>query len=229
MDSITPELRAQGWSTTGLSRAIAALRNTAGDGAVQVVALDQDLNALALDEASSSEAVWCPLTTAIDLEALPLKWRSHPSLVMAARCGDIEAMQRHIAEAVACDIGPGTLWLPVVVTAKGPLYGEAILPPSDTDGPYQQPFHLSDRQRQVVYRLAHRILKGLDVPPAVYLLGLGLEQRGTDITKLWLDRVLPFPGEPAIASLGIQAPDLFECHWRCLTGQPLRDMIIAAS
>jgi hypothetical protein len=43
------------------------------------------------------------------------------------------------------------------------------------------------------------------------------------------DRLLPFPGEPALASLGVQQPDLFAAHWQCLRGQPLLDLQILAA
>jgi hypothetical protein len=26
--------------------------------------------------------------------------------------------------------------------------------------------------------------------------------------------------------LGVQEPDLFTCHWYCLTGKPIRDLLI---
>lgn len=43
------------------------------------------------------------------------------------------------------------------------------------------------------------------------------------------DRLWPFPIAPAIASVGVQQPDLFACHWRCVTGQPIREITIYPS
>jgi hypothetical protein len=40
------------------------------------------------------------------------------------------------------------------------------------------------------------------------------------------DRLIPFPDEPAIASIGVQEPNLFTCHWLCLTHQPILDLKI---
>ena len=44
--------------------------------------------------------------------------------------------------------------------------------------------------------------------------------------EILFDRLWPFPAAPAIASLSRQQPDLFACHWRCLTGQPITDVVI---
>jgi hypothetical protein len=46
-------------------------------------------------------------------------------------------------------------------------------------------------------------------------------------TEIEFDRVLPFPDERAIASIGVQTPDLFACHWRCITHQPINDLSIS--
>ena len=224
VDSVDPEPRAQGWASDGLDRAIAALTDAAGDAEVQVVPISEIGSA-----ENDGETIWCPLTVAFTAATLPAALRSHPLLSLASRCGEIEGMRQDITQHLDIEGGDGTLWLPVVVTAKGPLYAEAIAPlapDGDSDG-HQQPFHLSDRQRQTVYRFARQILQQLDVPPAVYLIGLGMAlDVDQTMTRLWFDRVLPFPGEPAIASLSVQTPDLFTCHWRCLTGQPIHDITI---
>jgi hypothetical protein len=86
---------------------------------------------------------------------------------------------------------------------------------------YAQPLHLPDRYRQPLYQLGQRLLGLVSASPAVYLLQFGFQ--GEEIV---FDRLFPFPAAPAIASLGIQTPDLFECHWRCLTQQPIRDLRI---
>ncbi len=118
--------------------------------------------------------------------------------------------------------GPGSYWLPVVVTAKGVLYGELI--GRDSEGNYQQPIHLSDKMRQPLYYLARHVLNQLGSPwPGCYCLQVGWIDDQVCFERLW-----PFPIQPALASLGIQSPDLFYAHYRCLAGLPLRDLRINA-
>ncbi|WP_051037993.1 hypothetical protein [Thalassoporum mexicanum] len=161
-------------------------------------------------------------------------------LDIVAACADLE---RRRAWVEALDrprvviSAAGELWLPIVWTARGPLYGEVIS--RDQQGKYQQPFHLKDYDRQPLYRLAQNMLSDLHAPPAVYLLQFDLvssvvdstleftpNQVGKDHHKIGFDRLIPFPAEPAIASIDVQQPNLFECHWRCLTNQPIYDLII---
>jgi hypothetical protein len=68
--------------------------------------------------------------------------------------------------------------------------------------------------------LAYRLLRSLFATPAVYLMQFGLQEG-----SIYFDRLLPFPGEPAIASLGVQIPDLYTCHWHCLLGKPILDLL----
>jgi hypothetical protein len=173
--------------------------------------------------------ILCPLTF-----NLP-KALVFPGLEIFSQCQNIEAVRQQV---VSWEIatGDGTYWLPIVLTAKGPLYAEAIAQsdlapselaesavkaPSIQKSPYIQPFHLADVQRQPLYSLALRLLKTLNAPPAVYLMQFGMDDR-----HYWFDRLIPFPDQPAIASLNTQTPDLFTCHWRCLTGQPIRELMI---
>ncbi|MEM1368185.1 MAG: hypothetical protein AAGG02_09215 [Cyanobacteria bacterium P01_H01_bin.15] len=116
----------------------------------------------------------------------------------------------------------GDLWLPIVWTAKGPLYAE-VIGEGELPNSYQQPVDLSDQERQPLYRLAYRLLANLEAPPSVYLLQFSLSETGIVFDRLW-----PFAAAPAIASLGVQAPDLFVCHWRCLRNQPFEDILIRA-
>jgi hypothetical protein len=128
--------------------------------------------------------------------------------------------------------GDGQLWLPIVHTAKGSLYAEAIgqIERSLTQGAateeqaYCQPVHLSDEWRQSAYELGFRLLRTLNAPPAVYLMQFGITEQ-----TLYFDRLLPFPDLPAIASLGVQTPDLFLCHWHCLIGKPIYDLTIVGN
>jgi len=137
-----------------------------------------------------------------------------PNLI--ARCQDIAGLRQWVQThtplpSLPVAAPPGHHWLPIIWTAKGPLYSEAIA----ATGPhtYRQPYPLADRQRQPLYRAAFLLLDHLEAPPGVYLLQIAID-------PLQFDRLLPFPDRPAIASLGVQEPDLFACHWQCLTGQP---------
>jgi hypothetical protein len=150
-------------------------------------------------------------------------------------CADLVEMRDWVKQNLAISSTEvGNFWLPLVLTARGMLYGEAIaqLP----DGNYQQPLHLSDALRQPLYQLGFRLLEHLAASPGVYLLQFGLnpEQQLHHVcelvTELLFDRLIPFPEvaaiAPANASVGIQEPDLFECHRRCLSHQPIHDLVI---
>ncbi|MEB3356272.1 MAG: hypothetical protein VKK04_06065 [Synechococcales bacterium] len=171
-----------------------------------------------------------PSLLAGDPIVCPLTFDLPDFLMFAGRstylaCQDVAALRRRVAQQFAYAVGEGDLWLPIVLTAHGPLYGEAIgraASPADTLlSAYQQPVHLGDRWRQPLYRLGQRLLTLLDAPPAVYLLQFGLQE-----AQLCFDRLFPFPAAPAIASIHIQTPNLFQCHWRCLTHQPILDLTI---
>lgn len=145
-------------------------------------------------------------------------------------CQDVPGLRQRVA-AWGYATGEGALQVPIVWTARGPLYGEAIAPGQAVtihamDGapptaPYIQPLHLSDRQRQGLYRLGGTLLRSLAAPPAVYLLQVDLRGETPVFDRLW-----PFPTPAAIASLATQTPDLFSAHWRCLTGRSVRDIAI---
>ncbi|MEM9244165.1 MAG: hypothetical protein AAGA67_00270 [Cyanobacteria bacterium P01_F01_bin.153] len=220
VDEVEPA-KAVGWSSENLSQAITALSRLADS--VKVVSTGGLQKALR--DLETDRDIFCPLTTGLKVGDLSEKTRSLSLFSAIIQCGDTKGVRQLVLDGLGYETGSGNFWLPIVVTGKGPLYAEAISV-DGLQGNYQQPFYLSDRQRQTIYRLGHRVLKLLDVPPAVYLLRLGLEADGKDVGKVWFDRVLPFPGEPAIASIGVQTPNLFECHWRCITGQPIRDITI---
>jgi hypothetical protein len=139
-----------------------------------------------------------------------------------AVCRDVAGLRQQVAQ-WGYATGEGDLWLPIVLTAKGPLYGEVIggevIGKADRD--FSQPIHLKDAVRQPLYALGQRLVRSLDALPGVYLVQFRAE--GTEIE---FDRVLPFPDERAIASIGVQTPDLFACHWRCITHQPINDLSI---
>jgi len=164
-------------------------------------------------------------------------WLVFPGQTVYQTCRDVSGLRQRLAQ-WGYPTGAGTLWLPIVLTARGPLYGEVIgvnvetspqpisqsSSNNDSSPRYHQPVHLPDSWRQPLYKLGHRLLRSLSAPAAVYLMQFGFQEQ-----FLCFDRLLPFPDAPAIASLGIQAPDLFTCHWLCLSGQPIRDLVIDAS
>jgi len=156
------------------------------------------------------DALYCPLT--LDLP---------PTLQTPVfrTCADVAGLQSWVTTNLGYDAGLGDRWLPIVLTARGPLYAEAIA--CDASGTYRQPWHLTDAVRQPLYRLAFELLDYLAAPPSVYMLAFA--QRGPELR---FDRLWPFPTASAIASLGVQAPDLFTCHWRCLTEAPILDLCI---
>lgn len=113
----------------------------------------------------------------------------------------------------------GKYWLPIVLTARGPLYAEVIV--QVAEGSYHQPYPLPDRVKQPLFRLARLLLNYLEATPAVYLVQFGLQDE-----IIAFDRVIPYPSEPALASKGVQEPDLYSCHWLCLERQPIFDLVI---
>lgn len=203
-----------------LKQAIAA---TEPSSEIQVV-IDSECNSLT---AWASKDVIVPLTLNIPPN-LPFKAQK-----IYQDCRDVSGLRQCAAQQLGCCVGNGCYWLPVVVTAKGSLYGEVIkLVAETTDIPenlflcdlsYEQPFHLSDAKRQQLYQLG-KILQLLLVPPATYLIQFGFQDDNICFDRLW-----PFPAAPAIASLGVQKPDLFACHWYCLTTQPILDLSITPS
>lgn len=173
-----------------------------------------------LDE-NHEDWIYCPLTI-----QLPDKFQ-FPQRDLYQACQDVQQRRIWVEQKLAypanfAESWLGDLWLPIVLTAKGPLYGEVIgegvMPNS-----YQQPVDLPDQQRQPLYNLAYQLLDSLNAPPSVYLLQFGIVEQQIVFDRLW-----PFPAAPAIASLKVQQPDLFNCHWRCLTGQPIVDLTIMA-
>jgi hypothetical protein len=210
----------------------------------QGIMVDAFQRAIAADAALGSSRHIAHLTSPQQLLAIsedtivcPLTLNVMPDLEFAGQaiyqiCQDIAGLRQWVRREWGLLTGEGDLWLPVALTAKGPLYGEVIgaepaNPEAQTEVSvlsYYQPLHLSDRLRQPLYHLAGRLLRLHLAPPAVYLLQFRFE--GADIC---FDRLFPFPAVPAIASIGVQVPNLFMAHWRCITGQPLQDLVIPGS
>ncbi len=163
--------------------------------------------------------IYCPLTI-----QLP-HFFDFPAKSIYQACFDLKARRQWVADNLGFQTSNnhsclGDVWLPIVLTAKGPIYGELIgegaMPNS-----YMQPINISDRQRQPLYHLGYQLLKSINAIPSVYLLQCCLQKN-----KLIFDRLWPFPASPAIASLAIQKPDLFTCHWYCMSNQPVYDLTI---
>lgn len=177
---------------------------------------------------ASKDVLLCPLTL-----NLPVTLPFPRVEAVYQACRDVSDLRQRVAQQLGCAIADGCFWLPVVLTAKGPLYGEVIglegkavgaqLPEdlSSCNSSYYQPFHLSDARRQRIYHVGHQVLQLLSAPPATYLVQFGFQD-----TDIYFDRLWPFPAAPAIASLGVQQPDLFACHWYCLTSLPIFDLTI---
>ncbi|MEI6428863.1 MAG: hypothetical protein WCO45_10850 [Pseudanabaena sp. ELA607] len=123
------------------------------------------------------------------------------------------------------DDDQGRYWLPIILTARGPIYGEVI--GGMELGTYCQPIPLADSVKQPLFHLAYELVNYLNAPPAVYLMQIKLapDNKG-ELSLLAFDRLIPFPAAPAIASVGVQEPDLFVCHWRCVQGHGITDVII---
>jgi hypothetical protein len=191
--------------------------------AVQVIDAATLMQKIAAGELVPSDYFLCPLTLDVP-ETLIFSGQR-----IFQACQAVAALRQTVA-AWDYATGAGEYWLPVVLTAKGPLYAEVIgkgIKQTDDQSEfvtYVQPIHLRDAQRQSLYELGYRLLRSLQAPPSVYLMQFGFEDQ-----TLWFDRLFPFPAAPAIASLKVQQPDLFTCHWRCLTHQPLRELSISTT
>lgn len=203
---------------------------------VQVVKADtlEQIGDVNLDSESSKvqlalrEVLLCPLTLSLP-DPLPLPF---PAKRIYQTCRDVPGLRQRLAQQLRVGIADGCFWLPVVMTAKGPLYGEVISlaaakMPEDRslcNLSYYQPFHLSDATKQQLYQMGHCLLQLLSAPPATYLMQFAFQD-----SEICFDRLWPFPAPPAIASLGVQEPDLFTCHWYCLNRLPVLDLTIIPS
>ncbi|MBV9388650.1 MAG: hypothetical protein JOZ78_19685 [Chroococcidiopsidaceae cyanobacterium CP_BM_ER_R8_30] len=179
---------------------------------------------------------------------------SFPARSTYKACQDVSGLRQILMEKFEISSANGCFWLPVVLTAKGPLYGEAIALqerkvraeetsarnfvregtsarnfvreglleslPLDVRSFYQ-PCHFPDAIRQKLYHLGYCLMLLLEAPPATYLVQFTVQE-----SIVYFDRLWPFPAAPALASIGVQKPDLFTCHWCCLSGQPVLDLTI---
>jgi hypothetical protein len=205
--------------------------------------VQRDQSATGSDLDSSFKTITNQAVSQLDIPAsatvLPLTFNLPPTLNFAGaqlwqQCQDLAYWQQQVTQLgakAATDFGNAssgertTYWLPIVLTAKGPLYGEVIGQALGTDQldslNYFQPVHLTDQWRQPLYRFAYRLLQATAAIPSVYLLQFGWQEQ-----DLYFDRLWPFPNRAALASLGVQTPDLFTCYWRCVAGLPVTDLKI---
>ena len=199
---------------TALKQAIIA---NSPDTLIEVIAVASLWSETAQKQTSTAGRIYCPLTI-----QLP-QWLVFPSQTIYQACQDILGRRTWVEEHLKCKSNPnlnwlGDLWLPVVWTTKGPLYGE-VIGEGVMPNAYEQPVKLADNLRQALYSKASQCLEALEAPPSVYLLQFSVIEQEIIFDRLW-----PFPAAPAIASLGIQSPDLFSCHWQCLTDQAIAEI-----
>lgn len=160
----------------------------------------------------SADVIYCPLTI-----KLP-DWFDFPAQKIYRVCRDVEKMRiwvyNHFGFQVTQDnLCLGDLWLPMIFTEEKLVYGSIIaegMIPND----YRQPYFLPTPVRSHLYRLGEQLLEYIGAIPSVYLLQFRLKGDRVIFDRLW-----PFPATPAIASINVQKPDLFACHWRCLSSQ----------
>ena len=165
-----------------------------------------------------SDTIYCPLTI-----QLP-EYFDFPQKKIYSACKDVNARRRWVEKNLGFktsvgDSWIGHLWLPIVLTDK-PVYAEVIGEGSMPNS-YEQPIDIPSRQRKSLHSLAEQLLDSLDAPPATYLLQFSLYKGEIVFDRLW-----PFPAAPALITLKTQQPDLFTCHWHCLTEQSVPDISI---
>ncbi len=169
--------------------------------------------------AEKSRMIYCPLTI-----QLP-DYFDFPAKDIFSACKDINGRRHWVEHNLGYktsfgDHWLGHLWLPVILTKKNLLYAE-VIGEGEMPNSYEQPIILSTRHRQSLNHLARKLLDSLSAIPGVYLLQFSLQNNEIVFDRLW-----PFPAAPALASLKSQEPDLFTCHWRCLTGKSVGEITL---
>lgn len=168
---------------------------------------------------NNDSTIYCPLTI-----QLPDYFNFPQSRIYSA-CKDINARRRWVEKNLGFktsvgDSWLGHLWLPIIMTDK-PVFAEII-----GEGPmpnsYEHPVRIPKVQQKSLHDLAQQLLDSLDASPATYLLQFSLYNGEIVFDRLW-----PFPAAPALITLKTQQPDLFTCHWHCLTNQPIANINIS--
>jgi len=167
----------------------------------------------------STDTVYCPLTI-----QLP-DYFDFPQRKIFSACKDINSRRRWVEKQLGFktsvgDSWLGHLWLPIVMT-DNPLFGEVIGEGSMPNS-YEHPVIIPKRQQKSLHNLAEQLLDSLAAPPATYLLQFSLYNGEIVFDRLW-----PFPAAPALITLKTQQPDLFSCHWSCMTNQPIPKISIS--
>ena len=168
------------------------------------------------------DLIYCPLTI-----KLP-EWFNFRGHSVYKACYEVDKrrkwVEKHFGYKTSTDnLWLGDLWLPIICTSKGVVYGE-VIGEGEIPNSYDQPYDLTDDLRQPLYRLGFEVLESIDATPAVYLLQFRMLDNNIIFDRLW-----PFPATPAIASVKVQQPDLFTCHWHCLIDHPFDDVKIPSS
>ncbi|WP_310413542.1 hypothetical protein [Chamaesiphon sp. OTE_8_metabat_110] len=162
-----------------------------------------------LPAVASAKAIYCPMT--LDLPPTFEFWGQS----IGRSCQEIDRLRDLAATTTGVEVGDGgNLWLPIIWTAQDSIYGEIIGTSGDDD--YRQSIDLEASERQQLDRFSYQLLTQLTAPAATYLLQFSQAERG-----IIFDRLFPFPAIPALASIGVGQLDLFDCHWRCITGQSI--------
>ena len=167
----------------------------------------------------SNDAIYCPLTIQIP------DYLDFPQRKIFSACKDINARRRWVEKNLGFktsvgDSWLGHLWLPIIMTDKptfGEVIGEGSMPNS-----YEHPVAIPKRQQKSLHNLAEQLLESLEALPATYLLQFSLYNGEIVFDRLW-----PFPAAPALITLKTQQPNLFTCHWRCLTQQKVGKIAIS--
>ena len=163
--------------------------------------------------------IYCPLTI-----QLP-DYFDFPQRKIYSACKDINSRRRWVEKNLGFktsvgDSWLGHLWLPIILTDKllfSEVIGEGSMPNS-----YDHPVLIPKRQQKSLHGLAEELLSSLDAPPAAYLLQFSLYNGEIVFDRLW-----PFPAAPALITLKTQRPNLFTCHWHCLTQKPVPKVSIS--
>jgi hypothetical protein len=174
----------------------------------EIVESVQFVTVAELPAVGNPQAIYCPMT--LDLPPDFEFWGRS----IGRSCQDIDRLRDLAATTTGVKVGGGgNLWLPIIRTAQDPIYSDII---GEIDGNYQQSIDLGDLARQQIYQFGCQLLDRLTAPPATYLVQFSNTEQG-----IIFDRLFPFPAIPALASIGVRQPDLFDYHWRCITEQSI--------
>jgi len=148
-----------------------------------------------------------------------------PQRKIYSACKDINTRRRWVEKNLGFktsvgDSWLGHLWLPIILTDK-PIFAE-IIGEGSMPNSYEHPILIPKRQQKSIHGLAEQLLDSLDAPPATYLLQFSLYNGEIVFDRLW-----PFPAAPALITRKTQLPDLFTCHWHCLTEKPITKISIS--